>query len=373
MGDHEMKTEKEISSVEIINKTSISRATLNNYIKMGILPRPLVRRPEDNTVSQARQMGYFPFSVMGTLGRVKQYKQEGRRMVEVCKLLADTPIPSSAENEISSTNDAGKILFSTNVSDYGNESEELFSFEETHAGQLSANTELKRDIRITLKQGAVNLLYFSILVAKIQGSTKMRAELPPDVYITLIRQILKSVTLICKQRFGVYGKYPENGVVFYFLKDCDSSYLMNAVVCALELRQMMKKISHEWKMKNEYFDEIFLNIGLSEGHEYLGTIPATAAAAAEYISLGDSINAARRLSDLASSGAIWATKNLLNLLEEKDRKQIRYGIYRRSQNREVWVEKIFSRVMDLIPQDDPRNNKYMDIRSLPVTEIQALR
>lgn len=371
MGDHGVKDEKEISSVEIINKTGISRATLNNYIKMGILPRPLIRRPGDNTVSRAKQMGYFPVSVLGRLDRIKQYKQEGRRMVEVCKLLTGTPIPSPVENLIIQTIDAGTIFPKRNDFDYRNETEELFSFEETQAEQLSANTETKRDIRITLKQSAVNLLNFSILVAKIQGATKMRAELPPDVYITLIRQILKSVTLVFKQRFGVYGKHPGNGVVFYFLKDCDSSYLMNAVVCALELRQTMKKVSREWKMKNEHFDELFLNIGISEGHEYLGTI--SAAAATEYISLGDSIDAARRLSDLASSGAIWVTKNLLNLLEEKDRRQIRYGIYRRAENREIWVENFFSRVIDLIPQDDPRYSKYIDIRSLPVTEIRALR
>lgn len=372
MDDDKITDNKVISSVEIINKTGISRATLNNYIKMGILPRPLVRKPEDNRVSQAKQIGYFPFSVLRTLERIKQYKHEGRRMAEVCKLLAVTSFPSSVENQSEKpTDDARRALPNRDASAYKNESGELFSFEDTPSGYPSADKEMKRDIRITLKQGVVSIFYFSVLVAKIQGAAKMCAELPPDVYITLIRQILRSATIICKQHFGVHGKYPENGFVYYFLKDSDASYLMNALVCALKLRQMMKDISREWKMKNEYFDDLCLNIGISEGREYIGTIPA--AAAAEYISLGDSINAASRLSDLASSGAIWATKNLLNLLEEKDRRQIRYGIYRKAQNREVWVEKICSRVMDLIPQDDPGYSRYVDIRSLTVTEIASLR
>jgi class 3 adenylate cyclase len=347
MGENEMKDDRQISSVEIINKSGISRATLNNYIKMGILPHPLVKKPDDNTVSKAKQIGYFPLYVLDTLDKIKQYKQGGRRMVEIYKLLTDKPILS-----------VGKIHNTGPVKNNG----EIF---------LQTNTETKKDIRLTLKQGALHLLYFSILVAEIQDSAKMRIELPPDEYITLTRQILKSIKLVFKKHFGVYGKHPDHGMAFYFLKDCDSSYLMNAVVCALELRQMMKKISHEWKMKNEYFDDLFLNIGISEGREYLGTIPA--AATVEHISLGNSINSARLLSDLASSGAIWATKNLLNLLDEKDRRQIRFGIYRSVRNREALTEKIFSRVMDLVPQDDPGYSKYMDIWTLPVTEIHALR
>ena len=39
--------EKLISSKEILELKGISRATLNNYVKMGILPRPVVRTPFD--------------------------------------------------------------------------------------------------------------------------------------------------------------------------------------------------------------------------------------------------------------------------------------------------------------------------------------
>jgi len=372
MNDDTLKDDSDISSVDIINKTGISRATLNNYIKMGILPHPLVKKPGDHTHSKARQMGYFPFSVLAVFDRIKQYKQEGRRMAEISKLLEEASIPSLTENRSGmSINETGMSIPSRDASAYRNESEELFPFEGIQPGDPSANKDTKRDIRIILKQGGVSLLYFSVLVAQIQNSTKMRAELPADVYITLIRQILKSATLICRQHFGVSGRHPGDGVAYYFLKDADSSYPMNAVVCALELRQMMKRISREWKMKNEHFDELLLNIGISEGHEYIGAIPA--AAAVEYISLGDSINAARRLSDLASSGAIWATKNLMNILQVQDNEQIRYGMYRITQNREVWVEKTFSRVGDLISQDDPKHRKYLDIGSLTVTEIEPLR
>lgn len=372
MDENGRKDEKQISSVEIINKAGISRATLNNYIKMRILPKPLVKRPKDNTVSKAKQMGYFPHSVLNTLDKVTQYKKEGRRIVEICNLLAEKPIDSFVGiPNCEPANDTGKTFFQKHVSVYGNESEELFPYDETHAGYVSLDKVTKKDIKVLVRQGSLNLLHFSVLVAEIQNTMKMCAELPPDEYIGLIRQIWKSMTLSFKKYFGIYGKHPGNGVVFYFLKDRDSSYLMNAVVCALELREMIKRMSHEWKMNNKYFDGLYLNIGIAEGYEFLGAIPAVPAV--EYISLGDSFNSARRLSDWARSGSIWTTKNLLNLLDEKNRRQIRYGIYRREQDRDVLIENIFSRVMDLVPQDDSKYSNYMDIWSLPVTEIQNLR
>jgi class 3 adenylate cyclase len=372
MSENEKKDENQISSVEIINNYSISRATINNYIKMGILPHPLIKRPEDYKISKAKRMGYFPHTVLNTLDKIIQYKKEGLRMMEICKLLAEMPTISSEKIQNSkATTNTEKIFFQRRVPNHGNESEELFSFEETHAGYVPADAETMKDIRITLRQGAVSLLHFSVLVAEIQDTGKMCAELPPDKYVGLIKRILKSMTLTFKKHLGMYGKHSGYGVVFYFLKDLDSSYLMNALLCALELREMMKNMCYEWKMKNEYFDDLYLNIGISEGHEFLGTIPA--APAVEYISLGDSVNSARQLSNLARFGSVWTTKNFLNLLDETDRKKIRYGIYRRVQNRVVLVENIFSRVMDLFPEDDLRYSKYMDIGTLPVTEIQNLR
>ena len=35
-----------VTSKEILFKTSISRATLNNYIQAGIIPKPVVKKPD---------------------------------------------------------------------------------------------------------------------------------------------------------------------------------------------------------------------------------------------------------------------------------------------------------------------------------------
>ena len=59
-----------ITSKEIIEKTGISRATLNNYIKMGILPKPIVRRPGPEQKG-VKKIGYFPASVLEHILKVK--------------------------------------------------------------------------------------------------------------------------------------------------------------------------------------------------------------------------------------------------------------------------------------------------------------
>jgi class 3 adenylate cyclase len=361
-----------ISSIDILKKSGLSRATLNNYIKMGILPHPIVKRPDGNTLSRAKQIGYFPFTVLDTLDRIIQYKKRGLRMEEICNLLTQELIASTVCIQNSTHgNDTKTVSSLKSLSDYRNESEELFSFEKQQSEYVSAHKNTQRDTTILFRQCAPTLVSFSVLVAELQNSTKICAELPPEEYFSLIRLMWKSMTLLLKKYFGIYGKHGGNGIVYYFLKDRDSSYLMNAVVCALELREMMKKLSYEWKMNKKRFEDLYLNVGISEGQEFIGTIPA--APAIEFISLGDSVNYACRLSDLGRCGSVWTTKNLLNRLDEKDRKKIRYGIYHREQNRNILVENVFSRVMDLVNKDNPNYSKYMDIETLPVTEIQNLR
>ena len=71
-----------ITSKEIIEKTGISRATLNNYIKMGILPKPIVRRPGPEQ-KNVKQIGYFPASVLESILKVKFLKQQGNSMEDI--------------------------------------------------------------------------------------------------------------------------------------------------------------------------------------------------------------------------------------------------------------------------------------------------
>jgi len=76
-----------LTSYEVMQAANISRATLNNYISQGLLPRPLVKNPEPGASTQARQIGYFPDEVLMRLKRIRQLKKDGYAMTEIAKQL----------------------------------------------------------------------------------------------------------------------------------------------------------------------------------------------------------------------------------------------------------------------------------------------
>lgn len=75
------------SSKDIIEKTGISRATLNNYIKIGLLSRPVLRQPQPEE-GDAKLMGYFPDETISRIEEVQRLKKEGFTMAEVVARIA---------------------------------------------------------------------------------------------------------------------------------------------------------------------------------------------------------------------------------------------------------------------------------------------
>lgn len=506
-----------ISSIEILEKTGISRATLNNYIKMGIIPRPFVRKPESPD-SRAKKIGYFPRSAIDRIYTVQLMKEEGRAMEAIVKSLkekdadkeshepknqVENPVMQSVQKEgnLKSGENAGtrgiegfKLtindvqcpaflinhkfeiewvnkdaevrifnlevglmretsdrnifkLFSKRgflAGDKKNDDlvtymmkfvkhryeknlliklyngilgkevsflesiydrvEPLYSdsLHETYLNICGADGKTTpyhayhivfregilcilapmdsifqgivellssrgRVIHELLKQRMPSLVSFCVLVADLQDSSRICAELPPEEYFELIRDIWKCMDGSFQKFYGTYGKHVGDGMVYYFLKDRDDNYIMNSIYCALELREKMKKLNMEWMVRKGWLNNLYLNIGINEGQEYFGNIPSSPNI--EFTALGDSVNYAGRLSDLARFGSIWTTKNLLNRLDMELRKKIQFGVKRKDYDREIFVENMFSRVMDMLRPDDPKYSKFMDIATLAVTEI----
>ena len=75
-----------ITSKEILIKTGISRATLNNYIRMGILPRPVVMRPK-GPMKGVKKIGYFPWAAVERIQLVKRLKKQALSMEEIVSQL----------------------------------------------------------------------------------------------------------------------------------------------------------------------------------------------------------------------------------------------------------------------------------------------
>ncbi len=231
------------------------------------------------------------------------------------------------------------------------------------------NCVSRRDsfIRGLLSQRLPVLTPLAVMVADLQNSVRICSELPPEDYFQLINQIWSTLDPIFREYYGAYGKHTGDGMVYYFFPQPDRNYLMNAVLCANKVRETMKNISHEWMVRKGWTNPLYMNIGLSEGEEWLGTFRTNTNF--ELVVLGETINICGRLSDLARFGKIWATKGLISKLSVTERSKIRYGVERDAPEGKVFVNNSYVQVSTLLSSTDPRHAKLMDIATYAVTEV----
>ncbi|MDB5810108.1 MAG: hypothetical protein JWN94_2230 [Betaproteobacteria bacterium] len=232
----------------------------------------------------------------------------------------------------------------------------------------------RRDIviRNLLRKRLPVLTPLAVMVADLQNSVKICSELPPEEYFELINEIWTAMTPVFRRYYGTHGKHVGDGMVYYFFPQPDSNYIFNALACAQEIRQEMRKISKQWQLRKNWLNELYLNTGLHEGQEWLGTFQS--ATSVEFAVLGDTINHAARLSDFARFGAIWATKNFVSKLSTEERKRIEFGIKRSTADgNEHFVVSSYSQLGSLLDLKSERYEKLREIAHLPITEIRGVR
>lgn len=228
----------------------------------------------------------------------------------------------------------------------------------------------RRDLVIKdlLKKRRPYLTPLAVLVADLQDSVKICAELPPEEYFELINDIWGAMEPKLRQYYATHGKHVGDGMVYYFFPQPDCNYVVNAIRCAQEMKETMADISKAWKKRKNWLNDLQLNIGLVEGQEWFGTYQTPTHI--ECTVLGDTINQAGRLSDFAREGSVWVTKAMLAQVPAKDREAIRYGIRRKDDSGgDLLIPETYSRIANLVDLDNAKFEKFRDIAVLPVAEI----
>lgn len=90
-----------ISSKDVLVITGVSRATLNNYIKMSIIPGPIVQKTINN-MKGIKKIGYFPQAVLERIEMVKRLKREGNSMEDIARRFKDLQITEKEDDLIKS-------------------------------------------------------------------------------------------------------------------------------------------------------------------------------------------------------------------------------------------------------------------------------
>jgi len=131
----------------------------------------------------------------------------------------------------------------------------------------------RRDIviRDLLKNRRPYLTELSVLVADLQDSVKICAELPPEEYFKLINDIWGAMDPLLRKHYATHGKHVGDGMVYYFFPQPDCSHIYNAMCCAHEMRLRMQEVSREWQSRKNWLNELRLNSGLEEGQEWFGS------------------------------------------------------------------------------------------------------
>jgi len=223
-------------------------------------------------------------------------------------------------------------------------------------------------IRDLLKSRRPFLTPLAVLVADIQDSVKICAELPPEEYFELINDVWSAMEPLFRKYYATHGKHVGDGMVYYFFPQPDCDYLTNSLACAFEMQSVMRDVSRRWRKRKNWGNDLLLNTGVDEGQEWFGTYQTPTHL--EFTVLGDTINHAGRLSDFARGGSVWASKRLLGALTPDDRHRISFGIHRRGDDGEnILVATTYARINNLVDLEQPENHKFKDIATLTVTEI----
>lgn len=224
-------------------------------------------------------------------------------------------------------------------------------------------------IRQLANRQAPLLTPLGVMVADLQNSVKICAELLPQDYFALINEMWRTIGPIVRKHNGQIAKHAGDGLVAYFFPHSDGHYLVDAAACALEVKTAMRRLSKEWQIERHWANDLFMNIGLHEGQEWLGAIQL--GDSIEFTALGDTINIAARLCDLATYGSIWASKSLVTRLQSEAHDGLQFGVERTIEGeRRQFVPQSFVQVSSLLSGD--LSSKLQDLGTLAVTEIVGL-
>ncbi len=326
-----------ITSAELQAKTNISRATMNNYIKMGIIPRPVIKKPDEKQI-KAKRIGYFHDSALGAINLVKLYKNQGLSMKEIKeRFLGEIDRSENRQDQLSRNN------------------------------KNQSGNEYPSDLEETVRSAVPSFVNVAVLSTCLDDSAKIRAELPGDVYLSILIRLRGIVQEVCQNYTRPIRQNSSDKLLWYFVKDRDDGYLANALACAAKIKQRVVDMNRQMKSDQLLLNDIFLNIGIFEGQEHLVVVASPVAD--EILTAGITGSYAELLCEAGRRGSVLVSKDFINKLDEIQRQRLRYGIRKHIDDSTITIQNTFSRIKDLSFLDKDRYERLEEIQNVAVAEI----
>ena len=352
-----------LSSKEVLEQTGISRATLNNYIGSGLLPRPEVLPPNPEH-GAAPRIGYFPDDTVERIAQIHRLKQQGWSISRIAAHLAGGGSATGADPAAESTT-AAPAPAPAAATPVRPQAAPAPVAARPAAAPAAAESGARP------RAPAPILTPVAVLVSTLQDAGELWLQLPAGEYFELVNEVWLELDRIFVRLGGRHGRHPGEGMVCHFLPQPQVSYLWNALAAAHQTRETMRQISSRWQARKGWDFELSMNTGVDEGQEWLGALRLSEPL--ELTVVGGAADHAAQLSRAARSGAVWTTRNLIGKLSADERQRITFGVPRAGRaGADRLVLSSFARLADLAAPLAGPFPVPAALADLPVTELLDL-
>ena len=199
----------------------------------------------------------------------------------------------------------------------------------------------------------------AILFADLEGSSDLSRMLATAAYFELIRQLRTAIDAALIRKGGIVGKHAGDGITAFFPAD-DQASGSGEARAAIEAARAIGQLASEVAERHESSELLGdrpcrFNIGIHWGPDlYLGQIVTDGRL--EVTAVGDEVNQAARIEQVASGGQILASKSLLEELAAHDASEL--GIQ---------VDRLTYQPLADLAGDEPKAAR--DAGTIAVTEI----
>lgn len=140
--------------------------------------------------------------------------------------------------------------------------------------------------------------HLSVLFSDVRNFTSISESLEPSELSTLMNDILSPLTHTIYQHRGTVDKYMGDAIMAFWGAPLDEpQHAHQAIACALDMQQDIKKVSGELQQKG--LPHIAMGIGINTGNMNVGNMGSIYRMA--YTVLGDSVNLGSRLEGLSKN------------------------------------------------------------------------
>jgi len=161
--------------------------------------------------------------------------------------------------------------------------------------------------KVTLEKGGV-LREVTILFADIRGFTAMSRRSEATHVVAMLNRYFEMVVDVVFKYGGTVDKYIGDEIMVLFGAPVElEDPADKAIACALEMQASLELFNLERERHGD--DKIQIGVGINSGEVVVGSIGSSQTM--QYTCIGDAVNVASRLTDMAKPGQVIVSENTL--------------------------------------------------------------